>query len=305
MRKMDTMKNRELKFAFFGVCALFGFWSCSDDNNIADIINLPFNSDLVEEYANSYENLMPFPSITVRESDLDDEDSYEFQEALVDELEDRGEVVSGYKLGFTGDSPRPFDAPEPLYGRLLSSQEFASGAQIDISDTFVAGAIGIELAIYIAQDASFETSDFPLSDAELLSLIDAVAPLSEMPDIAFVEGPDAVNYKDLIAANAGAKAYVVGERLALDDLTVGIDEIPVTVTVDGEEISQAISGDALGSQLEALEFLLRKLAEVGEGVEAGQIIATGSLGEDAMIAPGAYMLSYGGGLGELNFTLVE
>ena len=267
--------------------------------------NKPFDSELVVDYADSYENLLPFPSITLRESDLDDEDSYEFQEALVLELENRGEVVSGYKLGFTGDSPRPFDAPEPLYGRLLSSQEFASGAEIDISDTFVAGAIGIELAIFIAQDASFETSDFPLSDTELLSLIEAVAPLSEMPDIAFVEGPEAINYKDLIAANAGAKAYVLGERMPLSNLSVGIDEIPVTVTLDGEEISQAISGDALGSQLEALEFLLRKLAEVGLGVEAGQIIATGSLGEDAELVPGAYLLSYGGGLGDVTFTLVE
>ena len=271
------MKNRNLPFSLLGFCAVISFWSCSDDNSVSDIINPPsFDTDLVETYANNYENLLPFPSITLRETDLDDEDSYEFQEALVEELEDRGEVVSGYKLGFTGDSPRPFAAPEPLYGRLLSSQEFASGAEIDISDTFVAGAIGIELAIYIAQDASYETSDFPLTDAELLALIDGVAPLSEMPDIAFEEGPDAVNYKDLIAANAGSKAYVVGERMSLEDLAVGIDEIPVTVTADGTEISQGISGDALGSQLEALEFLLRKLAEVGSRVEAGQIIATGS-----------------------------
>ena len=303
------MKNKNLKVALLSSLVLSVFLSCSDDSDddgvLMENVDLPFDSSLVLDYADSYENLLPFPSITVRVSNLDDEDSYEFQEAFVEELENRGEVVSGYKLGFTGDSPRPFDAPEPLYGRLLSSQEFTSGAQIDISDTFVAGAIGIELAIFIAEDASFEPSDFPLSDSELLGLIESVAPLSEMPDVAFVEGPEAINYKDLIAGNAGARAYVVGERMSLDDLTVDINNIPVDVTVDGQVFSQAISGDALGSQLEALEFLLRQLASVGLGVEAGQIIATGSLGEDLPIGPGVYNLSYGGGLGELTFTLTE
>ena len=44
---------------------------------------------------------------------------------------------------------------------------------------------GIELAIFIAEDAKIKTSDFPLPDTVLLLLIDAVAPLSEMSDIAF------------------------------------------------------------------------------------------------------------------------
>ena len=294
-------------FKYLSMAAAVTIMSCSDDDSITDevedVVN-PERSILVDDYVESYQNVALYPAVTTRIENLTDEDAYEFQEDFVDELVDDGDSVIGYKLGFTGDAPRPFGAPEPVYGRLLKSQEYESGVTLDISETWAAGNAGVELAVYIAKDAKFEVSDFPLSDAELKSLISDIAPLSEFPEIAFQEGNMAINYKDLIAANAGARAFVVGERKKLSELDVEIDEIEIEVFKNGEMTSTGISGDALGSQLEALEFLLRKLAEQDLGVKTGQIIATGSLGSDLPLEPGDYRITYEG-LGELTYTLEE
>lgn len=292
-------------FTVLSIALAVSIVGCDDDSTdeIDDIINTE-TDELVSTFADNYLAVQLYPSVTARIEDFDDSDAYEFQEDFVAELINRGETVIGYKLGFTGDAPRPFGAPEPLYGRLLASQENQSGATLDISETWAAGNAGVELAIYIAKDASYDVSDFPLAESELQSLIGAIAPLSEFPEIAFEEGPMEINYKDLIAANAGARAFVVGERVNLSDLTVALDSINIQVFKNGEMTSTGLSGDALGSQFEALEFLLRKLAEQDLGVKTGQIIATGSLGSDLPLEPGEYRINYEN-LGEVTYTLIE
>ena len=298
------------KFTFL-LFGLLAFTACDDDDDGIDILDSE-RDQLVETFADRYLANQAYPAVTTRLEDFDQADAYDFQEDFVDELVSRGETVVGYKLGFTGDSPRPFGAPSPVYGRLLASQQNASGATIDISETFVAAALGVELALYISRDASFETSDFPLSNETLLGLIESIAPLTEMPELGFEEGPMGIDYRDLIANNAGAKGFVVGERMMLSELEdtdlsnelIALDDIDVTVFRDGELINTSFSGDALGSQLAALEFLLLELAKRDLGVRAGQIIATGSLGGDLDLMPGDYRFVYDG-LGENTFTLTE
>ena len=285
------------------------FTACDDDDDNF-VTGDDLREELAETYAERYLANQAYPAVTTRLADLDQAGAYEFQDMFIDELKDRGEVQSGWKLGFTGDSPRPFGAPSPVFGQLFESQSIAPGSTIDISETFVSAAMGVELAIFIAEDAEFETSDFPLSRETVLNLIGSVAPLTEFPELGFEEGPMGIDYRDLIANNAGAKAYVVGERVAIanldddDDDAMDIDNINVRIFKNNELISEAISGDALGSQVEALEFLLRQLALRGEGVKAGQIIATGSLGGDLGLEPGEYRFEYAG-LGTNTFTVVE
>jgi len=285
-------------FLFFATLSLF-ITSCGDDDD-----NTIDQEELVETYADRYLDRDLYPAVTTRIDNFTQEDAYDFQEDFIDELEDRGEVQSGYKLGFTGTPPLPFGAPEPLYGTLFESQRFENEATIDISETFAAGNAGVEIALIMARDAEYDSSDFPLSNEELMSLIGSIAPLAEFPEIAFEEGPENIDYRDLIAANAGARAYMHGTPIALDAINLDIDNIGVTVFKDGVQTSEGISGDALGSQLDALEFLLQQLADVDEGVSEGQIIATGSLGPDLPLEAGEYELRYEE-IGSVKYTLVD
>ncbi|THH41772.1 2-keto-4-pentenoate hydratase [Neolewinella litorea] len=295
--------SSSIRLSVLLLSALFVFAACGDDDFVDDIFDGEMD-ELVQTYADRYEANLSYPAATTRLDDFDDEAAYDFQEEFVEELVDRGDEVTGWKLGFTGDAPRPFGAPGPLFGRLLRSQSRASGSTIDISDTWVMGAVGVEVALIIGRDAEFELTDFPLSREQVLNLVEGIAPLTEFPELGFEEGLMGINYRDLIANNAGAKAYVLGETTPLSELQIDIDSIDVRIFRDDSLIGESFSGDALGSQVEALEALLRHLAERDVTLRAGSIIATGSLGGDLGLEPGEYRFEYEQ-LGTNTFTLVE
>ena len=70
-----------------GLSAVIDLRSCSDDDDVTvDLIDSSFDTALVQQYGDSYENLLPFPFITMRKSDLDDIFSYELQEAFIEAL---------------------------------------------------------------------------------------------------------------------------------------------------------------------------------------------------------------------------
>lgn len=253
---------------------------------------------LIDDYVESFQQVDEFRLFTRAYPNATEVMAYEFQEDYVHALLAEGEQLSGYKLGFTGLEPRPFGAPSPIYGRLFKSLEFTNGDTVVIDETFAAGAQGVELAIRFSQDALFQTSDFPLSDETILSLIDAVAPAFENPDLAF---SGEFNYLDIIAQNTGSRFYVLGDFVPVDHLSGSIDDIPVTVTKDGEVMLEGSASDALGSQLNAVEFLLQQLAQEGIPVREGEIVATGSLGGDLGLEPGTFVGDFGE-VGQVSFT---
>ncbi len=255
---------------------------------------------LVKDYVASFTELTAFPPYTEVFSNSTEAEAYDFQEEYVAALIDGGEVLSGYKLGFTGLGPRPLGATRPVYGRLFESLEFPNGGSASISENFAAGAQGIELAVRFSKDALFKTSDFPLSEDEVLSLIDAVAPAFENPDISF-SGP--FNFLDLIAQNTASRFVVLGDFVSIDSIP-DIDDIPVTVTLNGEVVLQGSTADALGSQLTAVQFLLQQLAEEEIPVRKGEILVTGSLGGDLDLTAGTFVADFGG-VGQVSFTFTE
>ena len=159
-----------------------------------------------------------------------------------------GECISGYKLGFTTDGPLPFGAPGPVYGRLFDSLEFPNGGTASIGENFIMGAQGIELALRFGKTAHFKPQDFPLSDEEILSLIDAVAPVIENPDVLF-RNQELADYRDIIAANGVSRFYVLGDFTPIEELDGDIDDISVTVFKDGEIVLEGDAGMALDGQL--------------------------------------------------------
>ena len=257
---------------------------------------------LVEDYVESFQQVTPYRPYTRVFPDATEHEAYEFQADFVHALLAEGEELSGYKLGFTMVGPRPFGAPGSVYGRLFESLRFPNGGTASIRENFVDAAQGVELAIRFSQDALFQTSDFPLSDETILSVIDAVAPALENPELG-VSGE--FNYLDLIAQNfGGSRFYVLGNFVPIDQLSGSIDDIEVTVTKDGETVLEGSAGDALGSQLNAVEFLLQQLAEEDTPVQKGQILTTGSLGGDLGLEPGTFVADFGD-VGTVSFTFTE
>ncbi|GGG26096.1 2-keto-4-pentenoate hydratase [Christiangramia forsetii] len=261
--------------------------------------------DYVDDYAESFYDIEPYPALTPM-FDISIDDAYDFQELLVRELKkgDRtrnGGVkrLTGYKLGFTGDV-RPFGAPKPLYGRLYSSFEIPEGSTLSLSEDFIRGSVGFEVAIIMGKNVRTAITPEEAKDA-----VKAIAPAFEFADFGFTS--EDFNFKDIIATNSAARYYIVGEETPLEELfEKGIDpnEIQLTGKLDGETILQAKVGLPVDGIFKAVSFLSGELAARGEFLKPGDIILTGAIKGDQNAGTGTYVGDYGV-LGTIQFTLVE
>lgn len=258
--------------------------------------------DFIDDYANAFFNIEPFPALTPKFENITIDDAYAFQRRLNEELQERGVgEPTGYKLGFTGDQ-RPFGAPKPVYGRIYSSFEVPNGATLSLSEDFIRGSVGFEVAIILGEDINTAVSPEEARDA-----VRAIAPAFEFADFGFTPNNMVIDFRDIIATNSAARTYLLGEETLLEDLEdQGIDpnQIDLLGTLDGNVILDAKVGLPVDGIFKAVSFLSAELASRGESLEAGDIILTGAIKGDQNEGLGTYVGDYGV-LGTIQFTLVE
>lgn len=278
--------------------------SCSNMEDSPDLFDSE-NSELfafIDDYAESFFNIEPFPALTPMFPDITINDAYDFQERLNIEFQKRGvQRLSGYKLGFTGDV-RPFGAPKPVYGRIYSSFEVPNGSTLSLSEDFIRGSVGFEVAIIIGKDIRTALSPEEAKDA-----VRAIAPAFEFADFGFTPNNMVIDFRDIIATNSAARTYILGEETLLEDLLdQGIDpnQIELKGTLDSEVILEAKVGLPVDGLFKAVSFLSAELASRGEFLKAGDIILTGAIKGDQSVGLGTYVGDYGI-LGTIQFTLVE
>lgn len=249
----------------------------------------------VDEYLAAYEAVEPAPLPSQFDEDgMTYDEAYDFQEALVAQMEAEGAQQVGYKLGLTGPK-RPFGAEEPLYGRMLDFMVLENGAQVPASD-FVKPLGEWEIAYFFDKDVLY-----PVTVEELQDAVGQIAPAVELPDLVFADMKN-LTWLDLIASDIAPRRVVIGDKVSDDDF----DEnaiAPVT-TLDGEVISEGIGSAVMGDQWEALRFLAEKLNERGEQIHAGDFVISGAMNPLTPLEPGSYTVDYGP-FGVITFEIGE
>ena len=105
---------------------------------------------------------------------------------------------------------------------------------------------------------------------------------------------------DIIAANVGAVAFIIGQKQNIANLD--LDTLEVTLKKDGETINRGKGADALDSQWKAALWLVNRVVNQGWKIEPGHIIITGALGRMVPGTPGNYTAHWED-LGTLGFTI--
>ncbi|MEU0567935.1 fumarylacetoacetate hydrolase family protein [Nonomuraea sp. NPDC005983] len=101
---------------------------------------------------------------------------------------------------------------------------------------------------------------------------------------------------DTIADNASCGLFVVGsQKVQLKDIDPA--EVAMTMTINGGLVSTGTGAACLGSPLNALLWLARKAADLGQPLQAGELVLSGALGPMAMVNPGDVIEAYISGLG--------
>lgn len=222
----------------------------------------------------AWENREPVAPLTETDG-LGVEDSYAVQTRWTELRMERGERISGRKIGLTSAAmQKMMGVNEPDYGSLWSSRYYAadsSGKSEVPGDTFIAPRVEGELAFLISE--SLSSADVTAED--VLAATEALAVSVEIVDSRIKDWK--IKLADTIADNASYGGYTLGpwnKELVGEDLRT----LRMIVRKNGESVVEAVGAAALGNPANAVAWLARKLHSFGISLNPGDVVLSGSLG---------------------------
>lgn len=194
-----------------------------------------------------------------RESQLTVEDAYAVQRSLIERRRARGERIVGVKLGFTSRAKmEQMGVSDLIWGWLTSGMLLDEGAELNPS-RYIHPRVEPEIAFFLGQRLAG-----PVTEAQALAAVAAVAPALEVIDSRYADFK--FNLADVVADNCSSASFVVGPRRPPDG---SLDDLAVTLEIDGRVAQRGSTAEILGSPLLALTNAARLAGAAGLALEPG------------------------------------
>jgi 2-oxo-3-hexenedioate decarboxylase len=179
----------------------------------------------------------------------------------------------GRKIGFTNRSLWPvYDVDAPIWAHVYDATvRYAEGDRADLSvDHLVQPFVEPEIQLHFAR-----TPPAGAGEEELLACIDWIAAGYEIVQCPFHEWRFTI--AEAVAVGSLHGALLVGPRIppsAIEDCAAKLRAFTIAVSADGGEAVRGGGAEVLGSPLLAFAHLA---AELGEPVQPGEVVTTGTL----------------------------
>ena len=189
----------------------------------------------------------------------------------------RGEYahVAGYKVALTqAVAQRSYGLAGPVVGVLFDDMLLSDGAIVNAN---AGRRLGYEADLLV------RISDEAVNDAttlvELLPHINSVIAFLELPDLLVRQR--VLSSGRFLATNAGARLGVLGSEIEVpeDDLAFLDRMVSVSVVVkdgEGRVLDHAVGAPGGRNPLESLLFVIERLREQGQRLQAGEVVSLGS-----------------------------
>ncbi|MFA3916345.1 2-oxo-hept-4-ene-1,7-dioate hydratase [Ruegeria hyattellae] len=212
--------------------------------------------------------------LSLRHPEIDMDDAYAVQTALMAHKLAQGRRVIGWKIGLTSkamQSALKIDIPDS--GILFDDMAFKTGATVP-QGRFIQPRIETEIAFVMKSPVGGD-----VAAEDIRAATDYVSPAIEILDTRILradpESGRARNVFDTISDNAANAGVVLGaERHGVDDFDlrwVG------ALTFRNDEIEETgLGAGVLNDPVESVVWLARRMAQYGQSIEPGQIILSGS-----------------------------
>ncbi len=229
------------------------------------------------------------------------DDAYAIQGAWMAMKQRAGARRVGWKIGLTSramQSALSIDVPDS--GMLLDSMAFANGAPIP-RGRFIQPRIEAEIAFVMKAPLA----GAGVSAAEILAATEYVAPAIEILDTRITRAdPRSGRLRrvfDTVADNAANGGVVLGAPVRyVQDLN--LRWIGMIAMRDGTVEETGLGAGVLNDPLQSVAWLVKRLAEFGGRIEAGQVVLSGSFIRPVEAPPGSRIACDFGGFGTVACT---
>jgi len=206
---------------------------------------------------------------------MDMDDAYAIQHALVQRKLAAGEQIIGWKIGLTSkamQSALNIDIPDS--GVLFDTMHFDNGAYIP-KGRFIQPRVEAEIAFVM----KFGVSGANVTADDIRAATDYVVPSLEILDTRILrQDPNTGRARIIVdtisdnAANAGVVLGTKKHRIGDTDLRW----VGAIVSRNGEVEETGLGAGVLNDPVESMVWLVRRLAQYGQGIRAGDIVLSGS-----------------------------
>ncbi|MDH3698747.1 MAG: fumarylacetoacetate hydrolase family protein [Flavobacteriaceae bacterium] len=211
---------------------------------------------------------------------------------------DFGAKVVGHKIGLTAAVVQEqLGVDQPDFGLLWDDKEVSNGGSISVSELMqpkaeaeIAFVLGKELdSAQLREETLLDAIDYALASIEIVG--------------SRIENWN-IKITDTIADNASASHWVIGTQ-QVNPKELDLVNCQMTMMKNGKIVSEGKGKNCLGSPLNALEWLAKKMAGIGEPLKKGDLILTGALGPMVPINAGDHFEASIEGLGAVNVTFTN
>lgn len=219
------------------------------------------------------------PPLREQFPDLGTEQAYAIQECNTKRKLEAGNRLVGRKIGLTARVvQQQLGVDQPDYGMLFDDMAVADGELVKWS-RLMQPKVEAEVALVMERD-------LPEPGVTMAHLVRAVA--FALPAIEIVGSRIEnwnIGFVDTVADNASSSAFVLGNMpVQLERLDLRL--AGMVMERGGEQVSLGVGAACLGHPLNAALWLANRVADLGRGLTAGDIILTGALGPMVTVRPG-------------------
>jgi 2-keto-4-pentenoate hydratase len=223
--------------------------------------------------------------------------AYAVQRAVNAARVERGGRPVGRKIGLTSPAvQQQLGVDRPDFGVLFEDMSFTDGSDVPTARLLQPRAEA-EVAFVLARDVGADDLD----PERLRTAIDHVVAALEIVDSRIAAWD--ITFGDTVADNGSSGVFVLGsERVSLDD--VNPIDVTMSMRVNDVEVSTGTGAACLGDPLLALAWLARASLDLGQPLQAGDVVLSGALGPMAPVANGDSVAAEIVGLGVVGCTFV-
>lgn len=237
-----------------------------------------------------------FPEMTIA-------DGYRISSAWVALKCQQGRKVRGHKIGLTSRAmQQAAQITEPDYGTLLDDMFFEQGGEIPVQ-RFITPKVEVELAFILERPLRGPG----VSICDVLAATAYVVPAAEIIDSRIMPVDPQTGarrtVRDTISDNAANAGIVLGGRPMRPD-TLDLRWVGGLLLRNGVIEETGVAAGVLNHPANGIAWLANRLAQWGEGLEAGEVVLGGSFTRPVEAVMGdVFHIDYGQ-LGAISFRFI-